>query len=46
MSEKLNDVAAAEAKSIRALTQEIVMSGAYLYPFKVNRFFSRGFVYL
>ena len=37
MSEKVKDAVAAEAKTTRVLVQEIVMSGAYLYPFKVSR---------
>jgi len=38
MSEKLKDMMATEAKSTRAVAQDIVMSGAYLYPFKVRSY--------
>ncbi|CAG7915909.1 unnamed protein product [Penicillium olsonii] len=40
MSEKVKDAVAAEAKTTRVLVQEIVMSGAYLYPFKGIFFFA------
>jgi hypothetical protein len=47
MSEKLKDVVGAEAKSVRMVAQEIVTSGAYLYPFKVSsRTHSQGFIHL
>lgn len=34
MSEKIKDAVVAEANSARAASQEVVKSGAYLYPFK------------
>ncbi|CAG8426792.1 unnamed protein product [Penicillium salamii] len=40
MSDKVKDAVVAEAKTTRALAQEIVMSGAYLYPFKGIFFFA------
>lgn len=36
MSDKLKDAVLAEANSARAASQEVLKSGAYLYPFKVN----------
>lgn len=36
MSDKLKDAVLAEANSARAASGEILKSGAYLYPFKVN----------
>lgn len=36
MSEKIKDAVVAEANSARAASQEVVKSGAYLYPFKVS----------
>lgn len=36
MSEKVKDAVVAEAQSTRVLAQEIVMTGAYLYPFKAS----------
>lgn len=47
MSEKVKDAVVAEAKTTRALAQEIVMSGAYLYPFKASsHHFPRPFAHL
>jgi hypothetical protein len=34
MSEKIKDAVLAEAKSTQAIAQDVIMSGAYLYPFK------------
>jgi hypothetical protein len=36
MSEKIKDAVLAEAKSTQAIAQDVIMSGAYLYPFKVS----------
>jgi hypothetical protein len=37
MSGKVQDAVVAEAQTARAVVQDIIMSGAYLYPLKVSR---------
>jgi len=37
MSDRVKDAVIAEAKSARAASQDVLKSGAYLYPFKVSR---------
>jgi hypothetical protein len=37
MSDRVRDAVIAEAKSARAASQDVLKSGAYLYPFKVSR---------
>lgn len=36
MSDKLKNLAVAEASSARAASQDVLKSGAYLYPIKVG----------
>ncbi|KAJ5128617.1 hypothetical protein N7448_002333 [Penicillium atrosanguineum] len=40
MSDKVKDAVIAEANSVRAASQDVVKSGAYLYPFKGIIFFA------
>jgi hypothetical protein len=41
MSEKIKDAVLAEAKNSRAVIQDVITSGAYLYPFKVSSYVLR-----
>jgi hypothetical protein len=36
MSEKVQGAVVAEAQTARAIVQDVIMSGAYLYPLKVS----------
>lgn len=42
MSEKLKEAVLAEAKNTRAVAQDVVTSGAYMYPFKVSSLVPQG----
>lgn len=36
MSDRIKDAVISEAKSASAVSQDVLKSGAYLYPFKVS----------
>lgn len=38
MSDRVKETVVTEAKDIKAASQDVVKSGAYLYPFKVSPF--------
>lgn len=42
MSEKIKDAVLAEAKNTQAVAHDVIMSGAYLYPFKVSSYAPQG----
>jgi hypothetical protein len=38
MSDRVKEAVLTEAKDVKAASQDVVKSGAYLYPFKVSSF--------